>query len=366
MRVTVCVDALSPQLSGIGRYTWELCKGLASRAELSSLQFYVGGSLIDDPSRLLSDEHYRPNRRRPSRWLYRWQARRALRRTLVHGPNYFLPLEAHLGIVTIHDLSVFRHPEMHPVGRLESFEQQFASSVTRAAHVITDTETIRRELIGSFSVPAGKVTAVPLGVDPSFHPMDEREVTDTLAHWGLSPGSYGLSVAAFEPRKKLAELIGAWRRLPDKLRQNCPLVLAGGAGWRNEDLNKEIVSAQSEGWLKHLGFVPEAQLPKLYAGARLFIYPSVYEGFGLPPVEAMASGVPVIVSGRSCLPEVCGDAAKLTDPDDLEGFATAIEASLSSSKWRSEAITRGLDRARSFTWDRCIRDTIAIYREVWG
>ena len=139
-----------------------------------------------------------------------------------------------------------------------------------------------------------------------------------------------------------------------------------GQFWRNDDLNNEIVSAQSEGWLKHLGFVPEAQLPLIYAGARLFIYPSIYEGFGLPPIEAMASGVPVIISNRSCLPEVCGDAARFIDPDDVEGFTAAIEASLLDEQWRSRIIGKGLERGRLFTWDRCVQETVAVYKKAWG
>lgn len=364
MRVTLCVDALSPQLSGIGRYTWELCKRLARHDEVSSLRFYVSGSLIDDPVRLLSDSHYRPRRGRPFRWIQRLQAKNALRSTLVHGPNYFLPSEAEAGVITVHDLSVFRYPETHPASRLRHFEQLFASSLARAVHIITDTETIRRELIETFSVSEETVTAVPLGVDPTFHPMDQREIADVLAQWDLRPGEYGLSVAAFEPRKRIGPLIDAWGRLPSRLRQRYPLVLAGAAGWRNKCLNDQIARAQSEGWLKHLGFVPQAQLPQLYAGARLFVYPSIYEGFGLPPIEALASGSPVLVANRSCLPEVCGDAARYIDPDDTLTFSAEIEESLCDENWRSKSRLRGLNRAKLYGWERCVADTVAVYKRV--
>ena len=367
MRITLCVDALSPQLSGIGRYTWELCKGLTQNEELrSSLRFYVGGSLIDDPSRLLVDQHYRPRRRRGLRWISGWEARKALRSALVHGPNYFLPLESEVGVITIHDLSVFRYPETHPPSRLLSFERQFASSLERAVHVITDSETIRRELIATFSVPPEDVTAVPLGVDPNFYPMETDEIATTLAKWNLRPGEYGLSVSAFEPRKKIAELIRAWRGLPFSVKSAYPLVLAGAAGWLNEELKEDISAAESEGWLKFLGYVPEAELPRLYAGARLFIYPSIYEGFGLPPIEAMASGTPVIVADRSCLPEICGDAARFIDPDDMADFNSAIEQSLCDDRWRSATRTRGIERAGLYRWGRCVADTVEVYKKAWS
>lgn len=367
MRVTLCVDALHPQLSGIGRYTWELCKGLSDRDDISRLHFYRGHSVIDDPSRLLSNPHYRSRwSRRPFRWIGQLKAKRALASTLVHGPNYFLPLDAEQGVITVHDLSIFRYPEMHPPSRLKNFERLFASSLARAAHVITDSETIRRELIDTFALLPRNVSAIPLAVGPNFRSVDRSKVARALKEWGLTPGNYGLSVAAFEPRKKIAELMAAWRRLPPALRQTCPLVLAGGAGWRNESLHEQINQAGSEGWLKYLGFVDETRLPLLYAGARLFLYPSIYEGFGLPPIEAMAAGTPVIVSNRSCLPEVCGDAARYIEPDDVDGFARAIQESLSNEQWRSEMSERGLDRAGLYSWDRCVAQTVEIYRRAWA
>lgn len=365
MHITLCVDALQPQLSGIGRYTWELCSGLAAQDEISSLRFYREHALIDDPARLLTASHPRSKwERRPLRRLGRWRSERALRSSIVHGPNYFLPLGADRGVVTVHDLSVFRYPETHPASRVKAFERLFASSVARASHVITDSETIRRELIGTLSLAADAVSAVPLGVSSSFHARGEAEVAAALSRFRLVAGKYGLSVAAFEPRKKIEQLIAAWRRLPSALRQQYPLALAGAAGWHNERLHDEILSAVSEGWLKYLGFVDEQVLPDLYAGARLFVYPSVYEGFGLPPLEAMASGTPAIVANRSCLPEVCGDAARFIDPDDPDGLTLAIEQGLSDEQWRATMVARGLERARLYTWNRCVRDTVAVYQKV--
>jgi glycosyltransferase involved in cell wall biosynthesis len=363
MRVTLCVDALEPQLGGIGRYTWELFKGLPARPEISRLYFFGRTRLLNDPQRLLREDPIE-RQRGIARAFGKWRTSRVLKSTLVHGPNYILPTSASTGVITVHDLSVFRYPETHPPERVRAFERLFGSSLSRAAHVITDTETVRRELIDAFSVPRSSVTAIPLGVDPKFRPRDDVEVAMTIDRWGLEPGAYGLSVAAFEPRKKIAELIGAWRRLPARIRDRFPLVLAGGSGWRNDELHGEIASAAAEGWLKHLGFVDDAALPHLYAGARLFIYPSIYEGFGLPPVEAMASGTPVLVSNRSCLPEVGGEAARYVDPDDADQFTSALEECLEDEQWQAKMVQRGLDRAHQFTWKNCVSSTVAIYATV--
>lgn len=357
-RVTLWVDALEPHPGGIGRYTWELCKGLPTRGV--EMRYFGRNRLLDDPGILRRGEPLPP----PRSALRTWWDKRSLDSSIVHGPNYFLPSFAKTGIITIHDLSVFRFPETHPAARVRAFEGEFLRSLSRAAHVITDTETVRQELMDMFGVGPEKVTAVPLGVDRSFRAMPVEELGLALRRWGLRPKQYGLCVSTIEPRKKISQLLAAWRRLPRPLRDSFPLVLCGGAGWRNEALRREIDEGVAEGWLRYLGFVEEVLLPQLYAGTALFVYPSIYEGFGLPPVEAMASGVPVMVSNRSCLPEVCGDVARYLDPDDADGFALALEQNLTDLDWRAASVRRGLARALEFSWGRCVDRTVEIYRKV--
>ena len=363
MRVTLSVDALSPHLSGIGRYVWELSKGLQRRDDVD-VQFFARGRIIERPEVLLSGEPRSPPRRFSR--LRRFLPKRTPNYGLVHGPNYFLPACAETGLITVHDLSVLRHPETHPPERRRAFASEFERSMERAAHILTDTETVRHEVIATFGVDPDRITSVYLGVDPAFHPLAREAMLPALARLGLEPNGYALCVSTLEPRKRIAELLMAWKRLPDALRARVPLVLAGGAGWLNEELLVQIDAGKREGWLKHLGFVDEAQLPALYAGAALFLYPSIYEGFGLPPLEAMASGVPVVISNRSCLPEVCGDAARQVDPDNIDGMATAIEESLVDPQWREAAVRRGLARARRFDWDSCVDETVAVYRKAAG
>jgi len=298
------------------------------------------------------------------RWWKRQHAKRAFARAdLVHGPNYFLPPAAESGIITIHDLSVFRFPQTHPPERLRAFDRAFKGSLRRARHVLTSTETVRLEVMDFLGLGPDQVSAVPLGVDPMFTPAAVTNM-EALSSFGLYPGNFALSVAAFEPRKRIDLLIAAWRRLAPALRDRFPLVLVGVPGWRNEALRKQIDDGMREGWLRMLGFVPDADLPAVYAGARLFLYPSQYEGFGLPPLEAMASGVPVLTAPLSCLPEVCGSAALYADAADDVAYARAIEQALTDDPWRDSAIARGLKRTADFTWARCVNATAAVYREV--
>jgi glycosyltransferase involved in cell wall biosynthesis len=362
--VTLVADALGTQLSGIGRYVLELCRRVPTQPDVDRVRYLAHGRFFEEVEPLIQGKL---PRRRPGtpNWLRIRLDRRRLRNSVVHGPNYFLPPAADCGIITVHDLSVFRFPEMHPAERIREFERDFESSLGRAAHVITDSETIRRELIADFGVPEASVTAVHLGVAAGFRPRTAAELEPALASLDLRAGQYALCVSALEPRKKIAELIRAWSGLPASIRNSTPLVLAGAEGWLNDQLHAEIRDGVSAGWLKHLGYIPDSDLIALYAGAALFIYPSTYEGFGLPPLEAMASGVPVLVANRSCLPEVCGDAAGYIDPDDVGAFTEAIVKGLSDSEWRGEARERGLERAADFTWDRCIAATVNIYGSVF-
>ena len=140
------------------------------------------------------------------------------------------------------------------------------------------------------------------------------------------------------------------------------MVLVGGEGWRSEHLHEAIDVGQKAGWLRYLGFVPEDDLPALYAGARLFVYPSSYEGFGLPVIEAMASGVPVLSSDRSCLPEITSGAAKFFNPDDAENFITSLEEALTDFTWQQKTISRGLQVSARYNWDECAERTAAVYK----
>lgn len=368
MRIGLSVDALSPQLTGIGRYCWELVKGLPNHSDIESVQYRLGRSIVADPTALI--EPGLPTRRSSfersllvRKLKSRFHASRKVP-DLVHGPNYMLPEGVEQGVITVHDLSVFRFPETHPTARLLAFERDFSRSLQGALHVICDSEAIRLELIEFTGFSPERISAVPLGVGANFRQIGATERETTITALGLPTTGYGLTISSLEPRKRIERLISAWRRLERSLRKQFPLVVAGADGWNNEQLLNQIKQAVRQGWLIWLPFISEAQLPAVYSGASIFVFPSQYEGFGLPCIEAMACGVPTVVANTSCLSEVTGGAALLIDPTDEEGFAASLSDALLNDNWRARAKTDGFRVAKSLTWGACIENTAKIYRKV--
>ncbi|WP_443971578.1 glycosyltransferase family 4 protein [Sphingobium sp. CR28] len=367
MVIDVDATPLLDQLTGIGVYTLNLLSGLGRRDDMLVRAHLAGRVAKATPFSL--NRIMAPSRmmRKWDRLSYKWGRTTRSKAALFHGTNFFLPRWLESGIVTIHDLSVFRYPEAHPVERLEYFDREFEDSLRRARHVLTDSENGRQEVMEFAGLHPSKVTAVHLGVSPSYMPFrgseDERLI---LARYGLQAHNYALCVATLEPRKRIDMAIRAHALMRRRTGSKMPLVVVGAGGWRNGSLRELIEIEQGKGTIILLGYVASDDLPTLYAAARLFVYLSVYEGFGLPPIEAMASGVPVIASDRSCLPEVTAGAAMLVNPDDLDSCVGAIERGLNDEAWRELAIQRGLQVAAGYTWDNCIENTINVYRKVWA
>jgi glycosyltransferase involved in cell wall biosynthesis len=386
VKLVFAVDAIFPPLTGIGRYAYELANRLPLVADVDELHFLAmwrfaqarpaAGGGGNAAAALVAPGWFGAARR----WLATqslaveaydvasefWRARllKAVRGAVYHSPNYFLASHDGPSVATVHDLSITRFPETHPAARRRYFELAFERSLRRADMLITDSESVRQELLADFALAPDKVRAIHLGVDTSFRPMGPDETAAVLQSRGLVHGTYTLSVATLEPRKKLDRLITAYAQLPLALRMAHPLVLIGAMGWLNSPLRQLIEQAQAQGWLRFLGYVPQADLPVLYAGARAYAMTSIYEGFGLPILEAMASGVPVFTSSVSCMPEVAGGAALLAHPDDLDGLREQLTRLLTDDVWRGEAVPLGLVRARLMTWERCVAQTLEVYRAV--
>ncbi|HHX82939.1 MAG TPA: glycosyltransferase family 4 protein [Pseudomonadaceae bacterium] len=381
MKVILSIDLIRYPLTGIGRYTYELARGL-QQAGLADL-------LLMRDVRLLREVPPRPkvatqsgpepatlrirleNVARKSRiaagvygTLVPWRRGRALvgrEDYLYHGTNFYLPPFAGISVATIHDLSVYLWPQTHPPERVRYMRKQIDKTLKRADFLITDTEYTRQEVASYFNWPLDRIRAVHLASASEFYPRAPEQLQPALHKLGLQPGGYVLFTGTIEPRKNLALLLQAYQQLPAALRQRCPLVVCGHPGWASDDLHRRMETAQREGWLHYLGFVDDGVLPQLMAGARLFVYPSLYEGFGLPVLEAMASGVPVICSNASTLPEVAGGAAVLHDPQDADGLCSLLRQGLEDGALLAQARAAGLARASEFSWQNCVRDTLEAY-----
>ncbi|MCK2089610.1 glycosyltransferase family 4 protein [Thauera aromatica] len=383
MKVILSIDAVRFPLTGIGRYTYELARQLPDEVPGLDLQFMAGHRFVprlptekafSNPAqgRSLAVRVRQRLQNSPAIvsahrvWLSRRQSHslKEHNEAIFHGPQFYLPRFDGKSVVTIHDLSVFTWAHCHPGGRARMMRQEIVKSVSRASMVLTDSEFTRQELVAFFSLPPERVRAIPLASAACFRPRLPTELDAVLPRLGLRPGNYCLYSGTIEPRKNLGALLDAYQRLPTSLRHRLPLVLCGYQGWQSADLHARIQKAAGEGWVRYLGYVSGAELPHVFAGARLFAFPSVYEGFGLPVLEAMASGVPVVCSNSSSLPEVAGDAALMCAPHNVDTLTDLLRQGLEDEGWRSEAQRKGLAQAARFSWAQCARKTGAAYRAV--
>ena len=378
MQVILNIDSLKPPITGIGNYTLHLSEALQNRPEVASLQFFSRMHCVPTKDRsavktLIPARVRHAVRRLP----YAYEARDkvaefVLRQTtagqnfLYHEPNYIAVRFSGPSVVTVSDLSHIKYPQFHPRVNVKRLERYLARSVAEAAQVITHSEFIRRELMDMMGVPAERISIVLLGVSEEFHPRSEAELAPVLEPYGLAGVPYLLSVCTLEPRKNLIGLIQAFSSLPKSVRCSHPLVLVGHRGWLTEPLERIMQPLLDQGELLWLGYVPAAVLPSLYAGAYGFAYPSFYEGFGLPPLEAMASGVPVLTSNVSAMPELVGRAAAMIDPLDVDDIARGLQRLLHDHDFRQAAKPAGRELAGEFTWERCVDQTIAAYRAALG
>jgi glycosyltransferase involved in cell wall biosynthesis len=228
--------------------------------------------------------------------------------------------------------------------------------------VIADSEHTRRDLIRLLEIPPGDIEVAHLGVERRFRPLEDQASLEAVRRNNGLPPEIILYVGTIEPRKGLDTLIAAYGTLASEISHK--LVIAGKRGWYTEPLFKQVEALGLGKRVHFTDYVADEDLPWLYNLADLFAFPSRYEGFGLPPLEAMACGVPVVCSNAASLPEVAGQAAVLVQPDDVEGLATAMLRVLRDSALQAEMRARGLERARLFTWDEAARRTAAVYEGV--
>ncbi len=284
---------------------------------------------------------------------------------LYHEPNFF-PLRTRLPtIVTVHDLSAILHPEWHPPERVAMFERDFLPRVREFAHVLTVSDAARSEIIATLGLPPERLTRAYNGVREHLGPLEREAIEPVLKRLGL-PATYLLHVGTIEPRKNLLMLLRAYTSLPANLRERCPLVLVGPWGWRFE---AEAEFYQSEARHKnvlHLGYVADADLSAVYNGARALVFPTLYEGFGMPAAEMLACGGAVLASATPAVSEVLAGCGTRIDPGDEDGWRTAMARAIDEPDWVNALKVSAIERAKEFTWANCARDTRTAYRRVVG
>ena len=370
----VLIDATQAgNRSGTGRYTTELIKALLRLNLALDLVVLWADIPLNPPSKGdLAEDVARGARlvTVPGDWFrrtllsrrYLQAAQRRLDCDVVHGPsNFTSPCPGASVVLTIHDLSFLRHPEWFRLSRAHYYRWAIRRSARRAKHVIADSHATARDLQILLGVPEDRISVVPLGVGKCFAPADTTAQQRVRRAYAL-PESFFLFVGTIEPRKNLPRLIEAWSRIAGAAPQD--LVIAGRHGWKTAAVEQAARQSAFCSRIHFPGFIAQEDLPALLSAADAFVWPSLFEGFGLPPLEAMACGTPVLTSNNSSLPEVVGDAALTIDPTDSSAISEGLLRLAREAALCDALREKGRARAGGFTWERTARLTYSVYQAM--
>lgn len=372
MRVGFITYGLASGLTGIGRYTVELMRALKRHVHDAEI-IHLATQRHDryDLAREFETHHLAGCERLPQ--LMTWgnlAVARATRRyglDIIHDPNGIAPFLAQRDItrrvVTIHDAFAYVDPSTH--NRLDTWRYRWMLpyAVRCADAVITVSECSRRDLVRFLGLPTERVSVIGGGVEPRFVAIEDGEARRTiLAKYGIA-GRYMLYVGSINARKNIARLFEAYAMVRGKF-PDVTLVIGGKRQWRTAEIDATWQRLNLDDHVHFTGYVDDADLPALYSAAELFVFPSLYEGFGLPPLEAMACGTPVITSNSSSLPEVVGDAALLVEPHNTANIADAMVQLLGDVPLQAELRRRGFTQARRFTWEQAAQETKIVYQRL--
>jgi glycosyltransferase involved in cell wall biosynthesis len=366
------------QGGGIGRYTRNLIRALAELDAENEYTLFVAGGWGDGDGLGSWPSNFRVRSVPLSdRWLHvLWQRLRlpvpvqAITGPLdlFHSPDFVLPPTGRTpSIVTVHDLSFLRVPECYVPAFRQYLEGAVSRAATRAERILADSESTRRDLIELKAVEPGQVTVIYPGVEPRFQPVRDAELLNRVRARYELPERFVLGLSTLQPRKNFAGLIEGYRRLVGGWTEepaivDLQLVVAGGLGWMYDDAFDAVASAGLAERVHFAGFVDDEDLPAIYTLAAAFAFPTWYEGFGLPVLEAMACGTPVVAADNSSLPEVVGKAGLLVDAGDSEGLSGALARLLTDETRRARLAAAGREQARQFTWDAAARQLLEVYQ----
>lgn len=391
MRILINQYAAFGARTGIGHYTRELLRGLHGLAEREQIDVFPRG-ILGRATRLAATIQ-RPrggalgtNRTTSTAWIKRCGKQvlglaKPMERMLMgplfrrvckpgqydvyHEPNYLCHATEVPTVVTLHDLSAILHPEWHPADRAALHQKHLERTLRQARHFVTVSEAACREMIDILGIAPERITVTYNGVRPGLTPLPADEVAPVLARLGLPP-RYLLHVGTIEPRKNVLMLLKAYCSLPAVYREAWPLVLVGGWGWKADDVAEFYRREARHKNVRHVGYVGDDHLAAVYNGARALVFPSHYEGFGLPPVEMLACGGAVLASTAAAVAETVGRQAHLIPASDEAGWRQALERILVDDDWCNSLRKGAPESVRRFTWERCARRTLDVYRQVNG
>ncbi|MGE4266487.1 MAG: glycosyltransferase family 4 protein [Deferribacterales bacterium] len=365
------IPLLSP-LSGVGRYTLELCRRLDTAFLEADFTYFYGYN--SKSLRFPDTSDNVKNTKMLSNVLIRKIAKKMLttaaslspkRYDLYWEPNNLIEdfFKARARLYTLHDISVIKHPQWHPKKRVELFANRLRRSIEKADLIITDSRFSNNEITEYFNLPKESVRTIYLGYDTDlFHNICNNEVSSALKNKYTGGCEFILFSGSLEPRKNLSGLLKAYSSLPLDIKENFRLLLVGGTGWSNEEI-LQLINNNSP-YVVHGGYVDYYELATLYRAASLLAYPSHYEGFGLPPLEAMACGCPTLVSPRASLPEVCGDASFYVDPDSVESIREGLIKILTDTSFAQRLSQSGLIQCKKFDWNTTAAEHMKCMREL--
>nr|BCN22281.1 putative glycosyltransferase [Vibrio mimicus] len=386
-KLLINITPIRKPLTGIGYYTLNILRELL-RKDIDVIGLQNGRSVDKQQLQALSDsflienKHDQPKQKSIKRTLVELirnvpgsyqvknilmslRAKRSLaryaRQNYVYFEPSFIPFAYNgITITTVHDLSFISYPEFHPETRVTYLMSKMSSSIDMSDHIVVDSDYILGEMHRYYPSSKNKSSTLYLGVDEYFRRHSEKECKSINHSLGLEYQKFILSVATLEPRKNLKRLVLAYKSLPAEIRAKHPLVLVGDQGWKNMELMAEAKELIDSKQLILTGYLSDSDLKCLYSSAMIFAYPSLYEGFGLPIIEAMASGAPVITSNRGATSEISGGKAILVNPEDESDIAQAIIQLANQPDKRELLTTVGLEFVQQYQWSRTVERILEI------
>lgn len=377
MRIGININHAIGEKTGIGRYAQELVKGLARVDRTNKYLLYSyfwhrfppyskapwlprQDNFFDFGPSNLFIKYYMERTKLPHDWVLG-------RPDIIHSTHLTAPrLQRAKLVVTVPDLTFVTHTQFHVEENINYCSEQMNRAKNRADHFIAISDNTKHDLVARLRIPEGKITVTHLAADIIYRPLEDEEKIRVLRKKYGIDRDFLLFVGSIEPRKNVQGVLHAISKLSTGLKKEYMFVAAGGTGWLNNEVYNLIENLGLTGIVKFLGYLDDDELPVLYNAATAFVYPSFYEGFGLPPLEAMACGTPVITSNVSSIPEVVGDAAFKVDPANIEELATAIEKVLSDNELRRQLSEAGIERSKKFSWKKTAEATLAVYKKVAG